>query len=152
MNQHRPGSRGVSRSGSGGFSLMEVVVVVALMGLLMTLAVTRWQAYTARQRLLYATAQVSTDLRQAQERAKAERATYTVTFTGASQAYTIARVGGGFIENTQLPEGVTAAANTVFTFTAFGRPDAARSITIQNTSGTGITSVSAMGGISYQVP
>lgn len=148
MKRHRLGSAG----SAGGFSLVEVVAVVALIGILLTLAVTRWEAYTARQRLLYATAQVSTDLRQAQERAKAERASYTVTFTNASRAYVIARVGGGFSENTQLPEGVTAAASTVFTFTPFGRPDAPRSITIQNTTGTGITSVNAMGGISYNVP
>lgn len=145
-----PGRHG-GRS-SGGFSLAEVVVVAALLGILLTLAVTRWQAYTARQRLLYGTAQVSTDLRQAQERARTERASYTVSFINGSRAYVIARVGGGFTENTQLPEGVTATSTTVFTFSPFGRPDAARSITIQNNTGTGVTSVNAMGGISYQVP
>ena len=137
---------------SAGFSLLEVVVTLSVLAILMTLAFTRWQAYTARQRLLFGTAQVATDLRQAQERAKAERAAYTVTFTAASAAYTIARTGGGFTENTQLPDGITAGANAVFTFSPFGRPDAARSIAIQNTSGTGTTSVSAMGGITYQVP
>jgi prepilin-type N-terminal cleavage/methylation domain-containing protein len=140
------------RSSRAGFSLVEVVATLSLVAILLTLAFTRWQGWTARQRLLYGTSQVATDLRQAQERAKAERAVYTVTFTGASRNYTIARQGGGFLENTQLPEGVTAVANTVFTFSAFGRPDAARSITIQNNIGTGITTVNAMGGISYQVP
>lgn len=148
--RHRPSTP--TASGRRGFSLLEVVVTLSVLAILLTLALTRWQAYTARQRLLYGTAQVATDLRQAQERAKAERAVYTVTFTAASAAYVIARTGGGFTENTQLPDGVTANANAVFTFSAFGRPDAARSIAIQNTSGTGTTSVSAMGGITYQVP
>src|SRR3970282_804951 len=138
---HLPVRRRRSPAGlrSAGFSLLGVVVTLSVLAILMTLAFTRGQAYTARQRLLFGTAQVATDLRQAQERAKAERAAYTVTFTAASAAYTIARTGGGFTENTQLPDGITAGANEVFTFCAFGRPDAARSIAIQNTSGTGTT-------------
>ncbi len=135
-----------------GFSLLEVVVVLAIIAVVTTLAFARWQGYTAQQRLRYGAAQVATDLRQAQERAKAERIQYTVTFTASSSAYTIARSGGGFVENTRLPDQVTAMANQVVTFSAFGKPDAAYTITVQNSTGTGTASVNATGGITYQAP
>ena len=135
-----------------GFTILELVVVVALLAILLGLAFTRWQGYTAQQRLRYGTARVATDLRQAQERAKSERAAYTVTFTASSSAYVIARSGGGFLENTSLPDGVVATASQVVTFDAFGRPASASTITVQNVAGSGTASVNATGGISYQTP
>ena len=140
------------RHPEAGFSLLEVVVVMSIIGVVLALSYSPWRGYRTQQRLRYGTIQVATDLRQAQERAKYERRVYTVTFTAASSAYVIARSGGGFVENAQLPEGVTAAANRVVTFSAFGRPDAAHAITIQNPTGTGTASVNATGGITYQTP
>lgn len=135
-----------------GFSLLEVLIVGFVLVVAMTLALARWQGYSAQQRLRFGTAQVATDLRQAQERAKAERAAYTVTFTASSSAYTIARTGGGFTENTQLPDRVTATANQVVSFDAFGRPAAAYTVTVQNFVGSGTATVNTTGGISYQTP
>ncbi len=137
---------------SGGFSLLELVVVVGLMAFAMTLVAANWQGHVALQRLRYGTAQVASDLREAQERAKADRVTYTVTFTASSSTYVIARSGGGFAENAQLPSGVTAQASTVVTFTAFGKPDAAHAIAVQSSAGTGNVSLNATGGITYQEP
>jgi type II secretory pathway pseudopilin PulG len=145
---------------------LELVIVVALIGALLAVAFTRWQGYTAQQRLRYGTAQVATDLRQAQERAKAERIRYTVAFTTASAAYTIARSGGGFIENTSLPAGVTVETVTpsltpplVVTFSAFGTPidpdtevRQAYTVTVRNAAGTRTITVTASGGITYQEP
>jgi prepilin-type N-terminal cleavage/methylation domain-containing protein len=138
------------RAAAPGFSLLEVAVVAALAGVVLALAFTGWRGYTAQQRLRYGTAQVATDLRQAQERAKAERVVYTVTFVASSPVYTIARSGGGFLENATMPDGVTAAASVTVTFSAFGRPDAAHTITVQSAVGTGVVTVTALGGISYQ--
>ncbi|MGH7429432.1 MAG: hypothetical protein ACREJ4_13910 [Candidatus Methylomirabilaceae bacterium] len=135
-----------------GFSLLEVLIVGFILVVAMTLALARWQGYSAQQRLRFGTAQVATDLRQAQERAKAERAAYTVTFVAASSAYIIARSGGGFAENTRLPDQVTATASQVVTFDAFGRPAAVYTVTVQNWMGSGTATVNAMGGIQYQTP
>jgi len=135
-----------------GFSLLEVLIVAVIMVVAMTLAFARWQGYTAQQRLRFGTAQVATDLRQAQERAKSERAPYTVTFVASSSAYTIARTGGGFLEDTQLPDQVTATASQIVTFSAFGRPAAAYTVTVQNSWGSGSATVNATGGITYQTP
>ena len=51
-----------------------------------------------------------------------------------------------------MPDGVTAAANDLVTFSAFGQPDAAHTITIQNSTGNGTVTVNATGGINYQTP
>jgi hypothetical protein len=75
---------------------------------------------------------------------------YTVTFTAGSSAYAIA--GGTFVENAQLPAGVSVTADEVVTFSAFGQPDAAHTLTVQNTTGSGTVTVTSMGGISYQAP
>lgn len=153
MRDPRPGSERRRPTARGdGFSLLEVLIVGFILVVATTLALSRWQGYTAQQRLRFGTAQVASDLRQAQERAKSERIAYTVTFTAASSAYTIARTGGGFVENTQLPDQVTATASQVLTFSAFGRPGAAYTVTVQNSMGSGTTTVNASGGTSYQTP
>jgi type II secretory pathway pseudopilin PulG len=142
----------IARRREAGFNLIEVAVAGVILAMLVGLAFTRWQGYSARQRLRYATAQVATDLRSAQERARSERAVYTVTFASASSDYAIVRSGGGFNENTRLPDGVTSAASVTVTFSAFGQPSAARTISVQNATGTGVITVNLSGGITYQDP
>lgn len=135
-----------------GFTLLEVVVVVSIAGVLLGLSYTTWRGHIAQRRLQYGIVQVATDLREAQERAKEARIVYTVSFTASSSAYTISRSGGGFTENADLPPGVTAAATDLVTFSAFGQPDAAHTITIQNSTGSGTVTVNATGGIVYSTP
>jgi hypothetical protein len=93
-------------------------------------------------------------LREGEERAKAERAIYTVTFTVNSSTYVIQRTssGGGFLERAMLPAGVTPQTSDTVTFSAFGVPDAAHTITLQNSTGTKTASVDGAGGITYQTP
>ncbi len=149
-----PGHGGFARGdGARGFSVLELAVVVTLLGVLLTLAVGQWRTYMALQRLRYGAAQVATGLRQAQERARAERVPYTVTFTAGSRVYPIERSSGGFRENAELPEGITPTASQTVTFDAFGRPDAAHTITLQSPQGlTATATVNAGGGIGYQHP
>ncbi|MDR7521009.1 MAG: hypothetical protein QN168_00950 [Armatimonadota bacterium] len=135
-----------------GFGLLEVVIATALLALLLVLGTNRWQGHVARQRLRYGAAQVAANLRHAQERAKAERAAYTVAFTAASGAYTIARSGGGFVERADLPPGVTAAGTLTVRFSAFGQPSSAYAVTVQNAAGAATVTVSSFGGITYQEP
>ncbi|TMI86920.1 MAG: prepilin-type N-terminal cleavage/methylation domain-containing protein [Bacillati bacterium ANGP1] len=136
----------------GGFTILEMVIVLAIMSILVTLSFTHWRNYTAQQRLRYGAIQMASNLREAEERAKAERSQYTVTLTGASSSYVIARSGGGFLENATLPTGVTPQTADTVTFSAFGVPDAAHTITLQSTAGTRTASVNASGAIAYQGP
>lgn len=140
----------MSRSRAAGFTVLELIVVLGLVAVLLGLAFSSWRGHVAQQRLRYGTVQVATGLRQAQERAKEARVPYTVTFVAGSAAYRIA--GGGFVENATLPDGVTAASDDIVTFSAFGQPDAAHTITLRNGSGEGTVTVNATGGITYRTP
>lgn len=135
-----------------GFTMIELLIAVAIAAILVTVTYTHWRGYTAQQRLRYAAIQVATGLREAEERAKAERSVYTVTFTSSSETYTITRTSGGFNEKAPLPPGVTPAASDTVTFSAFGQPDAAHTITLQSTAGSRTASVDTVGGITYQSP
>jgi len=142
----------VNGRGTRGFGMLELVVVAMLVAILLAAGMTQWQGHVAQQRLRYGVAQVASDLRLAHERSKAERTPYTVTFTASGSGYTIVREGGGFSENAVLPEGVTTTADLVVAFSAFGRPDAECTVTVQNAAGTVAASVNAAGGITYQEP
>jgi prepilin-type N-terminal cleavage/methylation domain-containing protein len=140
------------RDRQDGLSMLELLIAVAIAAILVGVTYTTWRTYSNQQRLRYAAIQVASGLREAEERAKAERTTYTVAFTSASSTYVIQRTGGGFTENAALPAGVSAQATDTVTFSPFGVPDAAHTITLQNTAGTKTASVDAAGGIQYQSP
>ncbi|HLW59749.1 MAG TPA: prepilin-type N-terminal cleavage/methylation domain-containing protein [bacterium] len=135
-----------------GFTMLEMTVVIVIATILIALSYTSWQGYTAQQRLRFGAMQVATDLREAEERAKAERAQYTIMFTGSSSGYRIQRTSGGFTENASLPTGVSPQASDTVTFTPFGQPDAAHTVTLQNAAGTRTASIDTVGGITYQGP
>jgi len=144
--------------GQAGFSMLEVLVAIAILSVLLLFGFLQWREYTELQRLRYGTVQLATDVREAMERAKAERNAYTVNVTVASSDYSIVRTAGGYTENTQLPNGVTAAATQVVRFSAFGKPvdavgvPAAYVLTVQNPKGTGVVTVTSAGGVTYQEP
>ncbi len=135
-----------------GFTLLELIVVLGFVAAFLGMSYTSWRGHVAQRELQYGIVQVASDLREAQERAKEARVVYTVTFTASSSAYVIARSGGAFVENGRLSDGVVITANQVVTFSAFGQPDAAHTLTVQNSTGSGTISVTGMGGISYQTP
>ena len=144
--------------GSAGVSLIELVVVFAVLSIMLLLGVLQWREYTELQRVRYGTMQLATDVREAMERAKAERNAYLVTLTGASSAYSIARAEGGYVENARLPNGVVAGATQIVLVSAFGRPVDALGgsieyvLAVQNQKGTGIVTVTSAGGVTYQEP
>jgi len=131
--------------------MIELMVVLLIGFIFLGFAYTTWQRYNRVQQLRLGAAQVAADLREAEERARAQRAAYTVTFAVSSPTYTIAKTGGGFLKTSVL-SGVTTTANTTVTFSAFGQPDAAHTITLQDSAGTSTASVTAAGGITYQGP
>ncbi|MDQ7842965.1 MAG: prepilin-type N-terminal cleavage/methylation domain-containing protein [Armatimonadota bacterium] len=149
------GRRGPIR-GQAGLSIIELMVAMGVLAVVLAIAVNQWHDYSEWQRLRYGTVQVATDLREAQERARAERRQYTVTFTSGSAAYAIA--GPGYSENAEMPAGVTATATQTIYFSAFGKPvtvggaPTAYSVTVQNPKGSGTISITQAGGITYSEP
>lgn len=120
------------RAGEGGFTLIEVVVALVLLGILLVLAIPSLSGYLASRNLDLAGQQVVADLRSAQDRARTQRLLVRVTFTGGSGTYTVATwnptsgqisdrcnlsllaTGGGGTwvpaERVTLPSGVTVSA------------------------------------------
>ncbi len=129
--------------------MLELMIAAAIAGILVIAAYSNWRKYSDQQRLRYGVIQVASSLRQGEERAKAERSPYTITFTASSSTYVVQRVSGGYLENAQMPNGVTAQAGVTVTFSAFGVPDAAHTITVQNGTGTKTATVGAQGAVTY---
>lgn len=70
-----------SRKGDGGFTLLEVLVTVLVLGILSSIAAPSWLAFINRQRVRTVNDRVFQSLRLAQSEAKRTKSTVTVTFS-----------------------------------------------------------------------
>ena len=75
-----------SRKGDGGFTLLEVLVTVLVLGILSSIAAPSWLAFINRQRVRTVNDRVFQSLRLAQSEAKRTKSTVTVTFNYAPNA------------------------------------------------------------------
>jgi prepilin-type N-terminal cleavage/methylation domain-containing protein len=73
-----------SRKGDGGFTLLEVVVIVLILGILSAIAAPSWQAFITRQRVRTLNDRVFQSLRLAQSEAKLTKRDITITFSAPS--------------------------------------------------------------------
>jgi prepilin-type N-terminal cleavage/methylation domain-containing protein len=69
-----------SRKGDGGFTLLEVLVIVLIVGILSSIAAPSWLAFINRQRVRTVNDRVLQTLRSAQSEAKRSKRDITVTF------------------------------------------------------------------------
>jgi prepilin-type N-terminal cleavage/methylation domain-containing protein len=87
----RPG-----RGGEAGFSLVELVVVVAIGGLLLALAF-NGSSLTANRRLTGMARKIAGDMRMVEQRARTERTCYRIVFDPSGESYSIHRYDGTVI-------------------------------------------------------
>lgn len=73
-----------SRKGDGGFTFLEVVVIVLILGILSAIAAPSWVAFINRQRVRTVNDRVFQSLRLAQSEAKRTKRDVTITFSAPS--------------------------------------------------------------------
>lgn len=74
-----------------GFTLIELIIVMGIMGILATFAVPTFQNYIRNQNLKTAARGITSDFFATREKALSENVRYRITFDQASNSYTIAR-------------------------------------------------------------
>jgi len=78
-----------------GFSLIELVIVIALISIVSAFAVPVWQRYAANTDLKTAAKEVMADLSNAKQQAVEENLVYRITFNVVGNNYALSRVDTG---------------------------------------------------------
>lgn len=84
----RPGSRGMN-----GFSLAELLIVIAIIGILATVTVFAWQRFMSNTNLRTAARDIASEFSLAKENAIKESRNYTITFDVNANTFTMAPTG-----------------------------------------------------------
>ncbi|MBE0467602.1 MAG: prepilin-type N-terminal cleavage/methylation domain-containing protein [Candidatus Desulforudis sp.] len=123
--------------GTGGFSMLEIVVVMVIGAVLVAVALPNFNKLMTRHQLDTAARQLAADLREARERAQTERTPYEVKFFKEADRYVIRKYvqGQGFylVHSVELPPRVDMfyakffgqVQDHVLWFNSFGEPSGA---------------------------
>jgi Tfp pilus assembly protein PilE len=110
---------GCRRHRDEGFTLIELVVIVGLIGVLFAMAVPSVSGFLRSSRVTGASNTLVADLRYGRSLASAQRKSYQISFTGSS--YTLSAVSPvQTITRRTLPSGVTCSASGTATFFSYG--------------------------------
>ena len=127
----------------GGFSLLEMIVVLAVVAMLAGIAVLNHQALRARLNLGMAARQVMMDLKQARMRAVAEHENYRIVFATGSASYQRQRKATSSYQDdggpASLPPGIVIADCTApsdaISFVPRGNAGSFGTVTVRNDRG-----------------
>lgn len=141
---------------TAGFTLAELVVIIAIIGILAVMAVPSFLSYYRAAALKSGAQQVVTQVNQAREIAIKENSDVCVTLASSTQmAYRLGSCGGTVwvgagttaTGGINLPAGITAtaSANPIFNYVGSALPAATYTLTYTPTGATLTVSVAASG-------
>ena len=134
------------KSRRAGFTLIELVLVIVIIGVVSAIALPRFSQATARQQLDAAADRLVSDLELAQARARSSSQTVTVSFNRGAESYTVSG-GGGDSFTVELDESPynsligTASFNgsTTLYFNGYGIPNSSGKVVVKSSSNVKIT-------------
>lgn len=139
--------------GRQAFSLAEIVMVLAISGLMAAVAIPRLGSATARYQLDYAAKRVASDLERARTNARMASAAQTVTFNLTTNQYVVTGPGtsGTTVNMAADPYRVKIASTSfgspaVATFDAYGLPAAGGTIVLSAGGRTRTVTLNAASG------
>lgn len=116
-----------------GFSAIEIIAAVALMGILAAIALPNWSRFLPTYRLDNSTRQVQSELHNIKMRAAAENVGYQVAYLAGASAYTIQRDAKALVTK-PLPEGIVITKAGTISFSPRGTAGGNR-VRLRNTAG-----------------
>jgi type II secretion system protein H len=138
-----------------GFTLVELVLVMIIIGVIAAVAMPRFAQANARQQLDAAAKRVEADLEKARHQARSTSNWVAVRFDPAANSYEyVPAIGGNRYEvlltdapyQVELSSAVFAGGTDV-TFNGFGIPTSNGIIVLQSAAGTAAIKLDASGGV-----
>ena len=117
-----------------GFSIVELVVVLALMAVITAIALPRWTSWLPGYALNNSTRQIQSELHHIKMRAAAENVSFQLAYVQGSAAYTIERDAKA-LTTKPLAAGTTITKEGSILFSPRGTASANR-IRLRNTNGS----------------
>lgn len=108
-----------------GYSLIELLTTVTLLGLLLAIALPDWGGLISTYRLNAAARQLYADLQRAKMRAVMENTTFKIVSSAADNSYSFQREDA-VLETKSLPAGIGFVADSARSFTSRGTATSGR--------------------------
>ena len=139
-----------------GFTLVELVLVMFIIGVIGAIALPRFAQANARQQLAAAAKRIESDLEKARHQARANSNWVTIRFDTAADSYEYAPMVGGNIHDIELDEApyqvdITQAvfgSNANVSFNGFGVPTSGGKVVIKSAGGEALITLDASGSVS----